>query len=460
MNFEKIFHGMIGKDFIKAFNDNFNIADKNFLEILATLIYKVKSTDIKEIKLIDNVVSYTLEEEPLEGEDNRTWVPVDITKWGNIQGNIEDQLDLKEILDNKAALDTVTTMDNLLSTLNQQFGQLKDKVEINETKLNTNTGDIADLLEAMTEKVSSTNIKAIRLNNAIFQWSPDGRTWYEQQLNTTISWGSVTGDITTQEDLMKYFIDIDSKFTTLNGNITSINNTIDTLRTEIGNNKAALEAHLEDFASYKREVDNTVSEIRTEAEDAKTQAANVQSNLDTHLTDYANPHRISKDTIFLDQVDNTSDMNKPVSTIQKAYIDEQVSKVGSSIADKSGLVNAKGFISNIFVGPESLYNMTGSLDGMLALVLDDEYFTADVNLFSNQYTEYGLYKDGTLLTSTAETSNSKFYSGIPYGDFAFMIKVTVDGVEKSFDVELSYTITNNISIDELLASSQSEGSEE
>mgnify|MGYP003303815346 FL=1 len=47
MNFEKIFHGMIGKDFIKAFNDNFNIADKNFLEILATLIYKFKSTDIK-----------------------------------------------------------------------------------------------------------------------------------------------------------------------------------------------------------------------------------------------------------------------------------------------------------------------------------------------------------------------------------------------------------------------------
>lgn len=460
MNFEKIFHGMIGKDFIKAFNDNFNIADKNFLEILATLIYKVKSTDIKEIKLIDNVVSYTLEEEPLEGEDNRTWVPVDITKWGNIQGNIEDQLDLKEILDNKAALDTVTTMDNLLSTLNQQFSQLKDKVESNETKLNTNTGDIADLLEAMTEKVNSTNIKAIRLNNAVFQWSPDGRTWYEQQLNTTISWGSVTGDITTQEDLMQYFIEIDSKFTALNGNITSINNTMDTLRTEIGNNKAALEAHLEDFANYKREVDNTVSEIRTEAEDAKTQAANVQANLETHLTDYANPHRISKNTIFLDQVDNTSDMNKPVSTAQKAYIDEQVSKVGSSIADKSGLVNARGFISNIFVGPEDVYNMAGSLDGMFALVLDDEYFTADVSLFSNQYTEYGLYKDGTLMTPTAETSNSKFYSEIPYGDSTFMVKVMVDGTEKSFDIELSYTVTNNISIDELLTSSQSEGSEE
>ena len=79
MNFTQIFHGMVGRDFIKAFNDNFTITDKTFLEILATLIYKVKSTDIKEFKVIDNVVSYTLEEAPEEGqEDTREWTPVDI----------------------------------------------------------------------------------------------------------------------------------------------------------------------------------------------------------------------------------------------------------------------------------------------------------------------------------------------------------------------------------------------
>ena len=224
MNFEKIFHGMIGKDFIKAFNDNFTIADKTFLDILAVLIYKVKSTDIKEFKVIDNVVSYTLEDAPEEGEDNRVWTPVDITKWSNITGNIEDQEDLWNILENKAALDTVQEISNLLNTLNSDFSQLKDKVETNEATLRVNTNDIADLLEEMTEKVNSTNIKAIRLNNAVFQWSPDGRTWYEQPLTTSIAWGHLTGDITTQEDLMALFTNIQNQFTELDGIITTIKN--------------------------------------------------------------------------------------------------------------------------------------------------------------------------------------------------------------------------------------------
>ena len=60
MNFTQIYNGMVGRDFIKAFNDNFIIADTNLVDILAKMIYKINSTDIKEFKVIDNVVSYTL----------------------------------------------------------------------------------------------------------------------------------------------------------------------------------------------------------------------------------------------------------------------------------------------------------------------------------------------------------------------------------------------------------------
>ena len=211
MNFTQIFHGMVGRDFIKAFNDNFTITDETFIKILATLIYKVKSTDIKEFKVIDNVVSYTLEEAPTEGEDTRTWTPVDITKWGNIQGDITEQTDLWNILEDKAAVDTVATINNLLSTLTQEFNQVKSQVEANTSNVRSNTNDIADILEAIVEKVNSTNIKAIRVNNTVFQWSPDGRTWYEQPITTSIAWGHLTGDITTQEDLMAYFTNINNR---------------------------------------------------------------------------------------------------------------------------------------------------------------------------------------------------------------------------------------------------------
>ncbi len=38
MNFTQIFHGMVGRDFIKAFNDNFTITDETFIKILVDII--------------------------------------------------------------------------------------------------------------------------------------------------------------------------------------------------------------------------------------------------------------------------------------------------------------------------------------------------------------------------------------------------------------------------------------
>jgi hypothetical protein len=40
-----------------------------------------------------------------------------------------------------------------------------------------------------------------------------------------------------------------------------------------------------------------------------------------------NPHNITKSTVGLSNVDNTSDTNKPVSTLQQAALDKKVDKV-------------------------------------------------------------------------------------------------------------------------------------
>lgn len=40
----------------------------------------------------------------------------------------------------------------------------------------------------------------------------------------------------------------------------------------------------------------------------------VQTNLETHINNKSNPHEVTKDQVGLDQVDNTSDANKPIST--------------------------------------------------------------------------------------------------------------------------------------------------
>ena len=46
----------------------------------------------------------------------------------------------------------------------------------------------------------------------------------------------------------------------------------------------------------------------------------VESNLDAHVTNRSNPHSVTKSQVGLGNVDNTSDINKPVSTAQKTAI--------------------------------------------------------------------------------------------------------------------------------------------
>lgn len=51
---------------------------------------------------------------------------------------------------------------------------------------------------------------------------------------------------------------------------------------------------------------------------------NVNGNLDAHINNSSNPHGVTASQIGLGNVDNTSDIEKPVSNPQKEYITEQI----------------------------------------------------------------------------------------------------------------------------------------
>ena len=446
MNFTQIFHGMVGRDFIKAFNDNFTITDETFIKILATLIYKVKSTDIKEFKVIDNVVSYTLEEAPTEGEDTRTWTPVDITKWGNIQGDITEQTDLWNILEDKAAVDTVATINNLLSTLTQEFNQVKSQVEANTSNVRTNTNDIADILEAIVEKVNSTNIKAIRVNNTVFQWSPDGRTWYEQPITTSIAWGHLTGDITTQEDLMAYFTNINNSITSLDGTINSLQNSMTELEDNLSALSTSFDSHLSEYTSYKNQVSTDIANIRKMAEDATGVSTSLEEQLGTHINNTNNPHNVSKAQLNIENIDNTADIDKPLSTAQKTYIDNEIARVEEEIIVANNGITPIGSIQSIFIGNNTAYNNLGNKNEMLAFVLDDKFFTTNLTITSNNY-QFDLLNDGNIVNPTSAASTSKTYENInSSNDYS----ISYNDTQISINNKLNFSITmNNINLDEI-----------
>lgn len=73
-------------------------------------------------------------------------------------------------------------------------------------------------------------------------------------------------------------------------------------------------------ASDKTKLDG----LKAQAE-IDTSISNVQNNLNAHINNRTNPHRVTKEQIGLDQIDNTSDANKPISTATQTALNGKFS---------------------------------------------------------------------------------------------------------------------------------------
>lgn len=73
-------------------------------------------------------------------------------------------------------------------------------------------------------------------------------------------------------------------------------------------------------ASDKTKLDG----LRAQAE-IDTSISNMQNNLNAHINNRTNPHRVTKKQIGLDQVDNTSDANKPISNATQTALNGKFS---------------------------------------------------------------------------------------------------------------------------------------
>ena len=123
------------------------------------------------------------------------------------------------------------------------------------------------------------------------------------------------------------------------------------LESIIGSTGTDLSAHLKDFGNPHKvtkdqvglgKVDNT-ADLEKPVSVATQEAINaVQSNLDktnisleNHIADKKNPHEVTKEQVGLGNVDNTSDLDKPVSHYQQDALDELERRLQGSI-DGSG----------------------------------------------------------------------------------------------------------------------------
>lgn len=94
--------------------------------------------------------------------------------------------------------------------------------------------------------------------------------------------------------------------------ITGVQNAINTA---VNAEKAAREAaDTEIKNSITQAGQSSTAALNTEIKRAKEAEATITSNLSKHTSNYENPHHVTKAQVGLDNVDNTSDINKPIST--------------------------------------------------------------------------------------------------------------------------------------------------
>lgn len=99
-------------------------------------------------------------------------------------------------------------------------------------------------------------------------------------------------------------------------------------------------------ASDKTKLDG----LKAQAE-IDTSISNVQNNLNAHINNRTNPHRVTKEQIGLDQVDNTSDANKPISNATQTVLNSKFSATDGNalkqtIEDMPNLVVTEGSVSH------------------------------------------------------------------------------------------------------------------
>lgn len=95
---------------------------------------------------------------------------------------------------------------------------------------------------------------------------------------------------------------------------------------------------------------NEIDRLDEDISNLNTSVAELSTSLDTHVSDVSNPHVVTKAQVGLENVDNTSDADKPVSVAQREAIDGVQSNLDSHEANMSnphGVTKSQVGLSNV-----------------------------------------------------------------------------------------------------------------
>lgn len=108
----------------------------------------------------------------------------------------------------------------------------------------------------------------------------------------------------------------------------------------------------------------------------------VESKIDSHISDYSNPHMVNKSTIGLENVDNTSDINKPISSAQQEKfnsLDEEALRLQEEIDKKQNIIDSNNKLDVNYVNGISVVGKTNNYNDLNNKLIKGDNIDIDSN---------------------------------------------------------------------------------
>ena len=171
-------------------------------------------------------------------------------------------------------------------------------------------------------------------------------------------WGGIGGNIENQKDLVDF---VDTEISALGGDIET---QIATLDSKIDSVQSVLE---DEISAFETDLNGKIDEeqsARIEADNTLQDNIDTLDNkIDTHIADKTNPHEVTKTQVGLGNVDNTSDLNKPISTATQTALND----ISNTVSNNYNALNEKigTNTSNLNSLSTTVTNNYNTLDGRI-----------------------------------------------------------------------------------------------